>query len=342
MRNLRFILFIVLASLSSGCINDIVKPSSVNQNLQDFEAAWNRIDAIYPFLEYKKIDWDSIYTKNYPRAEAAQGDEFYSVLSDLLAELKDGHVYYETEGGARISPYTCPRALKDKKRYNPLVVRKYFGGELLLTDHKVFEYGILPDDIGYFYLPGFSDSENFSFDYSIVIDYMKSTKGLIIDLRNNGGGSSLNVQRLVANLTIDSINFPPLFLLGEEQQQTTVQPSQLHNYNHKVVVLINGMSMSAAELTVEVLKQLPNVTAVGDTTAGALGSKLDRNDSSNSIYQLPSGKSICTPVGYYLGYDGEQIEWNGVVPDVLIEQTEEDILEGKDKQLEYAIGLLKK
>ena len=342
MGKLKFISFIVLAILSSGCINDIVKPLTVNQNLEDFEVAWNQVNVTYPFLEYKKIDWDSIYTEYYSRAEAAQGDEFYGVLGDLLAELKDGHVHFQTEGGTIIYPYVPPRSLKDRKTFSLLVVLKYFDSDLLITGNKLFEYGILPGNIGYCYLPKFDQNKNFSSDYSVVIDYIKTTKGLIIDLRNNPGGNQLYVQALMADLVSEQMSFPVQFRLGVQESTLIIQPSKGHHYNNPLVVLINGASASAAELAPEILKQLPNVTAIGDTTSGSLGFLTDRKDSSNSYCQLPSGNLIVTPTGYTLDYDGRQIEWNGVAPDIYVEQTEKDIENGVDKQLEYAISYLEK
>ena len=40
-------------------------------------------------------------------------------------------------------------------------------------------------------------------------------------------------------------------------------------------------------------------------------------------------------------YDGLPREWIGVPPDIRVKQTEEDILNGRDKQLEFAISMLK-
>jgi C-terminal processing protease CtpA/Prc len=44
---------------------------------------------------------------------------------------------------------------------------------------------------------------------------------------------------------------------------------------------------------------------------------------------------------YVLRYDGVPIEWNGVLPDIRVPQSKEDIDQGRDKQLEYAIELLR-
>ena len=45
--------------------------------------------------------------------------------------------------------------------------------------------------------------------------------------------------------------------------------------------------------------------------------------------------------GYIERYDGQPFEWLGISPDIRVEQTEKDIQNGRDKQLEYAINMLK-
>ncbi|MBN2396699.1 MAG: hypothetical protein JXC36_09630 [Candidatus Atribacteria bacterium] len=67
----------------------------------------------------------------------------------------------------------------------------------------------------------------------------------------------------------------------------------------------------------------------------------DVADDIQGDYWLPNGKYIHIGTTYVLRYDGVPIEWNGVLPDIRAPQTKEDIDHGRDKQLEYAIGLLR-
>ena len=76
-------------------------------------------------------------------------------------------------------------------------------------------------------------------------------------------------------------------------------------------------------------------TSFGETENGSLGGGDD------SFYDLPSGKSINVGFIDIRRYDGVPWEWLGIAPDVRIEQTEADIIAGRDKQLEYAIEFLK-
>jgi len=339
MKKLKLIFCLAIGTLIFSCEDIIVKPVDSNQNIEDFEAVWNRVNDVYPFLEFKKINWDSIYTVYRPRVEAAKGDEFYFVLHDLLAELKDGHVYYHTDGGGEVYPFYPQRHFKDRHAYSPFVVRTYFDKELRVTESRSAEYEILPNNIGYVFLSDFH--ENYlTNEFPGILDYLKNTKGLIIDIRQKRGGSYQNVEAVVTRFMTDSLERPKLYFLGELVDIPPIQPQGPFTYTNPVVVLINGSTFSAGELTTEILKQLPNVTAIGDTTGGGGGAGSNKANN-KSDFKLPSGKLISTPTGYLEGYDGQQIEWLGVPPDIRVEQTEEDILNGRDKQLEYAINMLK-
>ena len=138
----------------------------------------------------------------------------------------------------------------------------------------------------------------------------------------------------------EQLERPNLYFLGELIDIPPFQPHGPFTYTNSVVILINGSTFSAGELTTEILKQLPNVTAVGDTTGGGGGAS---NSSGAAIgdYKLPSRKLINIPTGYFERYNGQLIEWHGVPPDIRIVQTEADILAGIDKQLEYAIEILR-
>lgn len=127
------IIFVLLALFQTGCSDLLVQPPDTNQNLADFEYAWKVINDVYPLFEYKKINWDSIYTVYRLRTEKAKGDEFYQVLFDLLGELKDPHVYFLNKGRGVIFPYPGVRFIRDRNAYSPLVVRKYFDTELQLA-----------------------------------------------------------------------------------------------------------------------------------------------------------------------------------------------------------------
>ncbi len=335
MRKIFLFASIIFIVFFFSCKDIVVTEPESNQNVADFEASWKRIKDVYPYLEFKKINWDSIYTVYRPKAEQAKGDEFYLVLRDFLAELKDGHVYYRTEGGAKVYPFYPRRHFKDRHAYSPFVVRKYFDKELRLTDSRSVEYEILTGNIGYAFLSDFHEDYLIN-EFPEVLEYLKNTKGLILDIRQKRGGSYQNIEAVITRFLTQPLVRNDAYTYRVKWNLPPFQPQGSFQYTNSVVVLINGSTFSAGEFTTEILKQLPNVTAVGDTTGGGSVGGGDE-----SMFFLPSGKSINIGFIDIRRYDGRPWEWLGIPPDILVEQTEADILAGRDKQLEYAISILK-
>lgn len=331
---------IAFISVFFSCKDLIVTEAEVNLNTADFEAAWNRINDVYPYLEFKKINWDSIYTVYLPRVMQAKGDDFYPLLRDLLAELKDGHVYYQTDGGGKVYPYYPQRYFRDKHGYNPFVVRKYFDKELRLTESGSVEYEILPGNIGYAFLSDFHEDYLIN-EFPLVLEYLRNTKGLILDIRQKRGGDLANVEAVVSRFLSVPLARPDFIVLGEKINLPPLKPKGPFTYTNSVVILINGSTFSAGELCTEMMKQLPNVTAVGDTTGGGSAGGNSYPPEAITNFYLPSGKMIDIGTVDNRRYDGLPWEWLGIPPDIRVKQTEADILSGRDKQLEYAIEMLK-
>jgi hypothetical protein len=340
MKIINYILIILIATLLISCGDLIVTSADSNKNIEDFEAAWNRINDVYPYLEFKDINWDSIYTVYRPLTEEARGDEFYLVLGDLLAELKDGHVYYHTDGGGEVYPFYPRRHFRDRHAYSPFIVRKYFDKELRLSESKSVEYEIIPGNIGYAFLSDFHEDYLIN-EFPGILEYLKNTKGLIIDIRQKRGGSYNNIEAVVSRFISSPMERPGFYVLGEKWDLAPFQPQGPFTYTNPVVVLINGSTYSAGELTTEIMKQLPNVTAVGDTTGGGSAGGVSDPPNARTKFYLPSGKMIDIGTVDNRRYDGLPWEWLGVPPDIRVVQTEADIKQGIDKQLEYAIDILK-
>ena len=301
--------------------------------------AWNAINDLYPCLEFKEIDWDSIYNIYIPRVENSTGDEIYLIINDLLKELKDQHVNFRSRGKGLIMPYISPRWLRDYDAYDPVTIRNYFEDELLLACNNAVEYGMLDNNIGYIYISHFNNLNQFS-DFFQVMDYVRNTDALIIDERRNSGGLSENLQEVVGwfldtTLRFDSFMKDDIWYDGEDY---TFHPHNVqHKYTNPIVVLINGACISSGELFPELMKQLPNVTLIGDTTAGALC-----NDFENlkGDFTLPGGIMIHIGTRYIMRFDGTVGEWNGIDPDIYLPQSEKELQNGNDLQLEFAIEYL--
>ncbi len=337
MVRIKLLILIISAIILTSCEDIIVNPAESNLNVEDFEAAWKRVNTVYPYLEYKQINWDSLYIVYKSQAEHAEGDEIYTVMIEMLGELKDMHVHVKTNGGKSISTYLAPRWIKDKYAYDPIVVRNYFDKELRITGEGRIEYEIIPGNIGYIYMATFDDDYLINY-FSEAINYVKNTKALILDIRHNNGGSYQNIEAVVSRFITSPLEKPEFYVLGELINLPPFEPQGSFQYVNPVVVLINGVCYSSGDFFPDIMKQISTVTVVGDTTAGGSSGS---TSSAPAEYKLPSGKTIFVGTTDLRRYDGLPWEWVGVPPDIRVEQTEQDIINGIDKQLEFAINILK-
>ena len=168
-----------------------IKPNA--GNLDCFNAAWKRVRDVYPFLEYKNIDWDSIYAVYRPRVEKAGKKEFNQLLNDMLAELKDVHVYHQKAHWHQKYTYESPRQIRDKHAISTRVIRKYFDTKLTRTKSKSAMYGITGENIGYVYFYDLMDN-GLEEEFPDILEYLRNTRGLILDVRTRQGGTYQVVQ----------------------------------------------------------------------------------------------------------------------------------------------------
>ncbi len=332
------VLFVGLSIMGlSNCDGDSsLEPGSAFQ-LEDFESAWSHIDSIYPLFDFKNIDWDSIHTLYSERIGQSGDNDFFAIVMDLVGELKDGHANVYTETGFKIRPYTPPRLLRDEEAFDLNVVRTYFSQPLLTTGNGTIHYEFVSDSIAYVYLSTFgNDLRNDVNDIEKVIDYFSQARGVIIDVRNNRGGGSAVYDPIIGRFLASPLVTESAVSVMGTRSPYTIAPQGSRQYTRPIVILINGSCFSATEVFAGRMRQLDYVSVVGDTTAGG-----GMSSNGDARHFLPSGGSIRINYEAILRIDGQPIEWNGVPPDIRVEQTKADIDNGEDKQLEFAIDYLK-
>jgi hypothetical protein len=341
---------LLLACMASICgcnailVND--KAVSARNNLDVFDKAWVLFRDKYPFFIQKNVNWDSVRLVYRPQMEQAQGDESFVVMANMLNTLHDGHVSLQMATGVafRVVP---PRELRDKGAYNPEVVRSYFQQPLQRGSKGTIEYGVLPQNIGYIYVSTFGGdgdrtgrfASSWTNDFHSALESLRATKGLILDVRENPGGYGGNMYALISRFTARQLPALVKYVRVLPDTYQTIPASSpigvlypdstRFRYAQPVVVLINGTCFSATELFTEMIKQVPTVTVLGDTTGGGGGN--------TNTYLLPNGISIAIPDGDWRKYDNQPIEWNGVAPHIRVPQTKGDAQRGKDFQMERAI-----
>lgn len=304
----------------------------------NFEALWKIIDEHYCFFDYKNaeygLDWNSVYSKYKVRVnESMSDDQLFEVLSEMLSELRDGHV--NLSSSSDLARYWSWKE-DYPANYADTLERKYLG-----TDYKIasgLKYKILDDNIGYVRYESFSDAIGEG-NIDQVINALLLCQGMIIDIRSNGGGNLTNAAKLACRFTDEPV------VVGYIQHKTgtghndfssmeevKVEPSSNLRWHKPVVLLTNRGVFSAANEFTMYMKCMPNVTVVGDKTGGGAGLPF-----SNS---LPNGWVVRFSACPTFDKDKQSVEF-GIEPDKKISLADSDVLQGRDTIIEYARELIK-
>jgi tricorn protease len=152
--------------------------------------------------------------------------------------------------------------------------------------------------------------------------------GLVIDVRENGGGSTADHLLTALCQPVHAITVPRGGGPGYPQDRKVYA-----SWNKPVVVLCNQNSFSNAEIFSHAIKTLKRGQLVGVPTAGGVISTGGTGIMDVGFLRLPFR-------GWYLLNDGRDMELNGAVPDHIIWPEPGEMPAGKDRQLEKAVAVL--
>lgn len=235
---------------------------------------------------------------------------------------------------------------------------------------QFFFYHPEHDSIGVLKLNTFSGRAGTKLFQKAITDLnQKKTPYLVIDLRDNTGGnfsSSINLIRYIsnqsfkiefsrrlfrswrhhlpkqylgrvasfANLGLLRV-FPPKIKHGKTYRTIKYKPSKKHHYNGQVFVLINGMSFSASSQTATFLKENSNAIIIGEETGG--GSRAI-NGMQIPVLRLPESRLLIHIPQVHLKYQLGKDEGKGVMPDIPINYTLDDVLAHKKLEWEAVLN----
>lgn len=331
----RLHLYLGLLFITMSCEKTLLPEEPGQDPLSNFNTLHQTIGDRYSFFEYKQIDWEALgqqYRRNI--YSNMTDDSLFAVMDALLYQLRDGHVNL-------ISPFNLNRNwewyLNSPDNYNEDAVERFYLGD----EYRIaggFTYALLEDSIGYMHYGSFSST--FSGEtLDAIFKYFENTKGLILDLRHNGGGSLNNTFRLAGRFT----NETKTALIQDEKTgpgpqdfgntlQYSIQPQGKNHYLKPVVLLTNARCYSATNTFTALTKSLDQFLHVGDTTGGGGGIPAD--------YELPNGWNYRFSVSRSFLPNGFNIE-HGLPPDTAFDLDPTELASGKDGYIDYALSTLR-
>lgn len=303
-----------------------------------FEALWNILDRRYCFFQEKELDWNEIHDRYKARlVKGITSDELFSLCSEMISELRDGHtnlisgfdIYYYSEWWN-----------KYPKDFDWRTVEEYYLG----FDYNVASgliYKILPQNMGYIRYSSFSNviGEG-NLDY--VLSYLAPCDGLIIDIRDNGGGELTNISKFISRFIHTPVTGGYISHKTGPGHNEFSQPYPFYYkpaaanrqvWNKPIVVLINRKCYSAANDFAAVMKRIPGVELIGSRTGGGGGLPFSAD--------LPNGWKVRFSASVVYDADGQSIE-SGIDPTdgCEVHCSDEALANGSDEILDFAIKRL--
>ncbi len=340
------ILIILIAIVSFYSCDKIIMDEdySTEDPFVSFDYLWNQVDKRYSYFDVKGIDWDEIGEKYRDMVyDGISDDSLFQVMGTMLSELKDDHTNLFSTFD--VSFFGIRYYSKDNFEWR-VIVDNYIGTDYYTSGPFVHDY-IADGQIGYIRFGSFTgtvDDVNLNF----ILNRYKSTKGLIFDIRENGGGAATDVFSILERFIDDkTVVYKSRIRNGEDHEDfselkgATVEPSDEIRYTDKpVIFLCDRGTYSAGSFTSLSTLAIPNITLMGDTTGGGLG--LPNGG------QLPNGWTYRFSVTQALSIDqsddleaglvdkvnSENFE-QGVPPDVVVEFNWSDMT--KDEILDAAV-----
>lgn len=299
----------------------------------NFDTLWKIIDTRYCYLDYKNIDWDSIYNVYQPQVKNVKTRyDIFDIMGKMLAELKDGHVNLYS-GFDKTRYWKWFTDYPSNFDWDIIKKEHYLGSDYRMASALRYNK-IANGEVCYIYYSSFSDNFNNS-NMSYIFDLCKDCKGMIIDVRDNGGGYVTNAELLA------SYFFTEKTLIGyvmhksgnghsdfSEPVAVYVIPNEKLQWKRKVVILTNRMSYSATNDFANMMKYAPNATIIGDQTGGGGGLPFSS--------ELPNGWMVRFSTSPMLNAEKQHIEW-GISPDIKVDMDSVDKANGFDTIIQKAV-----
>lgn len=304
-----------------------------------FSALWTIMDKHYCFFDLKQkelgVDWNAVYNKySVSISDNMSSRALFEVLCSMIGELRDGHVnlYSQYDMGRNWSWKT-----DYPDNFSEDLQRAYLGKDYIIAGEDI-SYRLFTDNIGYLviksFLGGVSDSR-----FNSMFNTLALCNGLIIDVRDNGGGNTLNADQIASKFTEERVltgyscyKNGPGHNDFSDLEENWLEPDR-HNLRwvKPVILLTNRGCFSSTNDFVNIMKNLPNVTVLGDSTGGGGGFPFTS--------ELPNGWVVRFSSAPTFDVSKQHIEM-GIAPDIRLDMDEDDVKAGVDTYIEYARKLI--
>ena len=191
---------------------------------------------------------------------------------------------------------------------------------------------MLDGDIAYVQLYTFGDKTTDELKKALQTQLKNNPKGLILDMRNNGGGFLTTAIEVASQFMKTDLVMYEQYGTGEKKTFNTRGKGLATDI--PMVVLINGGSASASEIVAGALQDSGRAKLVGEKSYG-------KGSVQNWLPLDNNQGAVRITIARWLTPKNRQINEKGLEPDVVVTFTEDDVKAKRDVQLNKALELLK-
>lgn len=298
-----------------------------------FDKVWEAFDREYAMFVVKPdVDWAKLRDEFRPRAaDAGDNFEVAEVLGEMLVHLKDLHVFVRVDS-FDVPGFNRRRPLNANRKSLPLKVGN------VTTVSGELSWCVTADRIGFIAIDRLTDPK-LPQQFLEVLERMAETRGIIIDLRYNGGGAEPLAQEIAGSF----LDRPRVYAQSQYREgplhgdlgrpkKSLCRPKDPWHYVGPVIVLQGQRTMSSAESFVLMLAQCPQVTTMGDRTAGSSGNPRLLDAGEGIVVNLPRWNP--------LDAEGKPFDGVGILPKVAIDAADDAFQKGGDPVLDAAVKRL--
>ena len=265
--------------------------------------------------------------KNSPAEKAGllPGDVVYKIDGNITSDLTLFEAITKIRG-AKGTTVTLTMLRKGKKDpFDVAIVRDEVNIESVSMEDK-------GKGIYYIAINQFSDNTKTEFDKAIQEILLKDPKGIVLDLRYNGGGYldiSVDILSEFLNGKIEAVTIKRR---EAKDNETMYVSGNAPLAEVPLVVLVNKGSASASEIVAGAVQDHKRGVVMGEQTFG--------KGSVQEVDKLPDGSSLRITIAKWYTPSGKNISEVGITPDIEVALTEQDAEAKRDPQLDSAVKYL--
>lgn len=273
---------------------------------------------IYPGQIVLKVDGQSVDTV-LQKVRKEIGESSTSIALDLQSLDR---LFY----GPKDQPVSVTFADQDGRQKTVMLARRHTEFQRRVSARQ------LPYKLGYIEVTGFGPEIERDFD--MAMQQMQGTRGLILDLRNNGGGFVTTVSQIASYFFAEETDLGEF--ITRYGRSTHRRTQKLRNvYREPLIVLVSSRSASGSEIFAAAMQERKRALILG-TNPATCGCLLGV---SRTLKLSDGGKLNISDTDYRTAL-GRRVEGVGVKPDRQVEVRIADLTAGRDRSLEIAVDML--